>query len=449
MKQVIDQPPYDERAEQCVIGSIMQDNQRHPDVAEVLTGNDFYLRVHRDIFNRITREINSGKPADAVTIGNHPDIDFSYCITLQRNTPSSKNVMAYARTVRKTAIQRSLISAANDIAEQAFAHCENELELVGNAEKRLAEVTDLLTTQTQDNSISAALKDAYEKMRELAESNSSLKGLTSGIPGLDTLTHGFKKGTTTAIAARPGCGKTTFALNIVEIEAIAGGYPLVFSIEMKRDQLANKMIASNGNVKMHGIMSPKSLNDVQWKGVAEGIKRLEATNLEIVDNGSITTDMIRIECRRYLGKHGKLTLIVVDYVQIVRGKKADNRTNQVAEISRDLTALAKEFDCPLIVLSQLSRDIEKEGLRTPKNSDLRESGQLEQDAEDIIFIHNENDPDKPNVNDGLAKLIVSKSRNGQRGSVVVEFDGAYSRFKNTSRTWSYHKQKPYTPKFKG
>lgn len=451
MNEHLNTPPYDERAEQSVLGALLANNDYFDDVSEILTIEDFYNRGHRVIFTAIEKSIKQGKPADVVTISDHPDIDLRYCADIVKNCPASANAIVYAQTIRKLSTQRALIGAANEIAEQAFSRVDSATELLGDAERKLAQVTERLNVTTEDNSAKAGLKESYDRMRELAESDGSLQGITTGIQGLDDLINGLKKSTFVVLAARPGIGKTTFALNIAEGEAMRGGYPLVFSIEMMRYQIMNKMISSNGNVPLSAIMRPKSMDDYQWAGVGEAMKRLKATNLEVIENGSITTDMIRIECRRYVRKHGQLTLIVVDYVQIVRGKKADNRTNEVDAISRDLKALAKEFNCPVLGLSQLSRDIEKRRDKTPLNSDLRESGQLEQDAEEIIFIHNEENPDKQNPNDGLAKLIVSKCRNGKIGNVVVNFNGAYSHFSDTTRQWASHSSQPFAKsnKFEG
>jgi replicative DNA helicase len=449
MKEILKQPPYNKPTEQALIGSLLQNNCLHDDVAEVVIHTDFYNHAHRRMFLTISNEIKNGRPADPVTIGKMPDIDFVYCVDLARATPSSRNATAYAKTVKRLSIQRDLIATANEISDKAFSHCDNELELVADAERRIGQVTERLTIQIKDHTIGAALQESVNKMQELAESNGSLRGLSYGFVALDQYTNGLKPGTMATIAARPGGGKTTFALNIVEKEAIAGGFPLVFSIEMMRDQIANKMISSNGNVQMQKIMSPNMLDDNEWEAISAAKKRLKATNLEVVDNGSLTTDMIRIECRRYQRKYGELTLIMVDYVQIVKGKKSNNRTNEVDQISRDLLALAKEFDCPVLVLSQLSRDIEKRPDKTPLNSDLRESGQLEQDAEEIIFIHNEQEEGKTKPNDGLAKLIVSKCRNGRKGTVITEFQGEFSRFVNTNRNWASknNDSKPLAEKF--
>jgi len=340
-------PPYSEQAEQSVLGAILSNNDYFDDVSELITATDFYNRGHREIFTAIAKLIKSGQAADAVTISGKGDFDLAYCVNLVRNCPSSKNALVYASVIKRKSIQRDLIGTCNEIAEQAYQHCENELELVSDSERQFSRVTERLNVTTEDNSARAALKETYELMEQLAESESSMQGISTGLIDLDDLMNGLKKSTMILLAARPGMGKTTLALNIVEKEAMNQGYPLVFSIEMPKTQVMFKMLSSNGNVPLPGIMRPKSLDDFQWAGIGQAMTRLKNTNLEIIDRGGITVDMMRIECRRYLRKYGRLTLIVIDYVQLVNGDTKGNRTNEMDGVSRGLKALAKEFDCPV------------------------------------------------------------------------------------------------------
>tara|TARA_R110000772_G_scaffold125384_1_gene232066 strand:+ start:9509 stop:10858 length:1350 start_codon:yes stop_codon:yes gene_type:complete len=441
-------PPHSLHAEQAVLGVLLKDNNIFDDIAGTLSVSDFYNAGHRVIYNQIEKLIRENKSADGFTTAEHPEIELSYCISLLKNALSPTNGIAYAKTIRSKSIQRQLIGVCYEVAESGYqAHC-NEIELIADAGKKINDIANLLSVELFDNTAKAIIAETIDDMQRMNESGNEILGISTGIRELDKRINGLKDGTMVLIAARPGLGKTTFALNIVSNHAVNKGYPLVFSIEMPRKQLMKKILSSHGTIPLGKVMSA-DLEDHQWHQVSECMKIFKDTNLEIIDNGAVTTDMIRLECRRYLKKHGKLTMVMVDYVQLVRGKKSDNRTTQVDEISRDLKSIAKEFDCPVIVLSQLSRDIEKRADKTPLNSDLRESGQLEQDAEEIIFIHNEMHPDKVSPNDGLAKLIVSKCRMGEQGSVVTEFQGNYSRFIETTKSWNYSKPKKYSDNFKG
>ena len=447
MSQLI--PPHSHSAEQAVLGAILQDNACFDDVSEILCQEDFYNALHRDIFAAIREDLKKVKTVDVVTLAKHEGVDLSYCIELNKNCPSLKNVRIYAQSVKDKSIQRQLIGASFDIQEAAYQQPESIQKLVSDSERILSQVTNKLAVSTQDNSASAVLKQTYTRMKEMVESDGSLVGISTGIPKIDQMINGLKKGTMILLAARPAMGKTTLALNMFEHEAMNGGYPLAFSIEMPAYQLMNKIIASNGNVPLPAILNPKSLTDYQWAGVNDSMKRIKSTNMEIIDNGDMTTDLIRLECRKYLRKHGKLTLILVDYLQLIRGNTKENRTQEISGISRDLKSIAKEFNCPVLALSQLSRKLEERANKRPVNADLRESGQLEQDAEEIIFIHREDEyPDSDDVNDGLAELIISKCRMGQKGTVITQFNGPLSRFDETNRVVTLpSKKKSYSERF--
>ena len=424
--------PQSIEAEQAVLGAILANNKVFDDVAEQINGEDFYNAYHTQVFNSISQEVKQNKAFDAITLSKSHNLDMATLIDYVQLTQSAKNAVPYAKMVKKASIQRQIISASHSIAEMASSNIESMELLIADSERELAQVSDKLTVTSSDNGIKILLNETLDHLKELMQRKDNIVGISTGINALDAQINGLKKGTMVIIAARPAMGKTTMAMGMVQAEAIKGGNPIVFSIEMPRMQLMIKLFSSYANIPMDVLMSPVKMRDNHWGSISNLIKEFQKTNLEIVENSSITTDQIRIECRKYQKKHGKVSLIMVDYLQLIRGHKPENRTQEISQISRDLKSIAKEFDCPMLVLSQLSREVEKRSDKRPMNSDLRESGQLEQDAEEIIFIYRD-EVYTEGVNEGLAEVIVSKCRMGMTGRVITEFQGRYSRFIDTER----------------
>jgi len=444
-------PPHSEQAEQAVLGAILQRNDLFDDVAELINQEDFYIRAHRVIFEAISQEVKKGRPADVVTIGSKPDIEMSYCVSLARNCPASKNAAVYASSIKKKSVQRMLIGACNEIQDASFSHVESVNDLVGNAERLISNVTDNLTKNTKDNSAGAILGISIKYLEFMSKSKKEIIGQSTGIYDLDIKINGLKDSTLVIVAARPSMGKTTISFQMCCQIALAGGYPLVFSLETAAELLMLKAISNIGGIDF-GALQKAKLDDHGWEKVGQASKALKASNLEIIDDSSMTTAQIRLDCRRYKKKYKhNPTVIMIDYIQLIRGINPENRTQEISQISRDLKDLCKESKCPVIGLSQLSRDVEKRADKRPINSDLRESGQLEQDADEIIFIYrdevyNENSTDK-----GKAELIVGKSKMNTIGTVVTRFVGEYQRFMESNDQRVTSKQSssnPYVKKFK-
>lgn len=422
-------PPYSMAAEQAVLGAILINNEVSDDVFALIDADDFYNVVNRSIFGNIKRLIKLGKTVDVIMLSNEvQDIELSYAIELVQVAPSEANAIQYAKKVKNDSTLRRLIAAGVEIQEIGY-HSKEEIEqVVCDCERAISEVINSISTTDTDNSICAILTETVEWLEELNDSGDELLGISTGFSDLDELINGLKNSTMIVLAARPAMGKTTLALNMVEAEAMRGGNPLVFSIEMPRKQLMLKIISSNQELSISDLQRVKSMGDFQWAQVSEAIKALKKTNLEIIDNGGITTDQIRLETRRYQKKYGKPTLVMVDYLQLIKPAKAENRTQEISQISRDLKNLSKEFDCPVLVLSQLSRGVEQRADKRPMNSDLRESGQIEQDAEEIIFIYRDEVYNKGSNDVGRAEIIVSKCRMGRIGTVGTNFKGQFSKF---------------------
>jgi replicative DNA helicase len=459
-------PPHSQTAEQGVIGSLLHSNDLLDAVLPILNEDDFYSRAHKLMFKAIVEMNNTGRAADIATL---PDFllhkrqledvggEF-YVYELAKSVPSTANLMTYANTVRNRSLQRQAIAAAQDIQEQCYnSDGSDVIEILGNAEKRLGDVSEKLCTNEADYSIEAAIGAAIDELEFRINSGKDIAGISTGLPDLDKKINGIEPADMVVVAARPSMGKTTFAMNMVATEAVNGGKPIVFSMEMPRQQLIYKVLSSLGQVSISAIQRPGDseggMTDETFARVSSVMDRLKRTHLSIVDDAYMTIPRMRLELRRYWKKHGKPTLIMADYLQLIRGhNKTDNRVNEISEISRSIKALAKEFDCPFVVLSQLSRSLETRNNKRPVNSDLRESGQIEQDADKIIFIYrdevySENSPDR-----GLAELIIGKCRMGEIGMVGSVFRGEYSEFKplaNRQIVGDVPAPKKFAKEFKG
>ena len=439
--------PFELQAEQALLGAILMNCQVYSDIECIVAKDDFFLEINQEMYQAIVDEMQANGMVDTTTISKRDNIKLSYCIELVRNCTNPKSAEHYAKIVKARSIQRQLIAAANDIIEQGLSRNLEIENILADAESRLSSVTSLLDTKTEDTSIKAALKESFNLMDHMVNSENSIRGLSTGFKHLDNRLSGLKKQTMTILAARPSMGKTTLALNIVEHDLLNGGNPLVFSLEMPRSQVVMKIKASVSSVPLAGIMNPISLDDYQWAALHEGASRISKTNLHIIDDACMTVNQMRMAARKHFKMFGRISLIVIDYIQLVRSSIRENRTQELSQVSRDIKAMAKEFDCPVLVLSQLSRDCEKRNNKRPISSDLRESGQIEQDAEDIIFIYRDEVYDEHTPDKGLAELISAKVRLGQIGKDFLQFNGAMSRFEETKRVPAEKPGKTYAERF--
>ena len=444
-KQVaaVKMPPHSIEAEQSVLGGLMLDNEAWDRVAEKVVEQDFYLRAHRFIFAAMSRLAEASQPIDIITVSEDLEANlqlddvggFAYLGEIAKNTPSAANILAYAEIVRERAVVRDMISVAHDIADAGYdTQGRTSAELLDFAETKVFKIAEQRTNANEGpEPINSILAKTIEKIDELFRSpHDGVTGVSTGYVDLDKMTNGMQPSDLIIVAARPSMGKTTFAMNLCEHAAITSDKPvLIFSLEMPSEQIMMRMLASLGRIDQTKVRTGQ-LEDEDWARLSSAIELLNTKGKMYIDDGSgLTPTEVRSRARRVAREHGGLSMIMVDYLQLMTVPGlSENRTLEIAEISRSLKALAKELKVPVVALSQLNRSLEQRADKRPVNSDLRESGSIEQDADLIMFIYrdevyNDDSPDK-----GTAEVIIGKQRNGPIGRVRLTFHGRYSRFDN-------------------
>lgn len=439
----IKSPPYSLEAEQSVLGGLMLDNQAWDTVSEILVDSHFYRPDHRALYRAIQKLVDENRPFDVVTLSEELDrsgeLDraggLEYLVELARNTPSTSNIRAYAEIVRDRALLRQMIQVANEIAENAYQpQGRASEEILNEAEQKIFQIAENRPNQGGPEPISPLLKQAVERIDHLFNNADALTGVTTGFDDLDARTGGLQPSDLIIVAARPSMGKTTFAMNLVENALMGTQRPvLVFSLEMPADQLVTRMLSSLGKIDQTRVRNGQLLEE-DWPKLTTAVNMLKGKPLFIDDTAGISPNEMRSRARRIVREQGDLAMIMVDYLQLMQLKtgKSEGRTAEISEISRSLKALAKEMQCPVVALSQLNRSLENRPNKRPVNSDLRESGAIEQDADVIMFIYrdevyNEDSPEK-----GVAEIIIGKQRNGPIGTSRLAFIGKYTRFENLS-----------------
>lgn len=433
-------PPQNIEAEQSVLGAILLDNESLTDVLEILTDSDFYRESHRKIFRGVMALYEKGGGIDTVTLTDwlrgRGEIESvggaSYIASLLHDIPTAANIAYHARIVREKAVLRQLIHSVTDIAGRGYEGAMELPDLLDYAEKKIFEISER-KVRPSFIGMREIVKDSFEMIDRLYERKERITGVPSGFTDLDQLTAGFQAGDLIIVAGRPAMGKTAFCLNIAQHLGIQQRLPVaVFSLEMAARQLVIRMLCSEARVDAHKLRSG-FLADSDFPRLANAAGRLSEAPIYIDDTSSPTVLEIRAKARRLKADHG-LSLVVVDYLQLVRGRAGvENRVQEISEISRGLKALAKELDVPVIALSQLNRAVEGRNDRRPLMADLRESGAIEQDADLIVFIYREEmyRPDNEDAK-GKAEIIVGKQRNGPTGTVELAFLNNYTRFENLS-----------------
>lgn len=436
-------PPHSLEAEQSVLGGLLLDNQAWDRVAEKVVGQDFYSRAHRLIFAAMTSLAAQNKPLDLITVSEHLERDneldnaggFAYLGEIARNTPSAANIHAYADIVRERAVIREMIGVANEIAESGFdPQGRSSEELLDMAESRVFKIAESRTNANEGPQIlTSILEKTVDRIEKLfGQPHDGVTGVSTGFNDLDKMTAGLQKSDLVIVAARPSMGKTTFAMNLAEYAAMTQEKPvLIFSLEMPSEQIMMRMLASLGRIDQTKIRTGQ-LDDEDWARLSSTMGLLmEKGKMYIDDSSGLTPTEVRSRARRVAREHGGISMIMVDYLQLmtVPGMQ-DNRTLEIAEISRSLKALAKELECPVVALSQLNRSLEQRSDKRPVNSDLRESGSIEQDADLIMFIYRDEVYHDDSADKGTAEIIIGKQRNGPIGRVRLTFQGHFSRFDN-------------------
>ncbi len=422
----------------------MLDDSAWDTVAALLIDGDFYRAEHKEIFRCMGNLAELNKPLDIVTLAEALDAvgeldrigGIAYLSELANSTPSASNVAAYAEIVSERATMRQLIGVANEIADSAFTpQGRSSADLIDLAESRVFAISDERPSTGGPQSIRPLLAKAVERIDELFENKGALTGLSTGFRDIDDLTQGLQRGDLVVVAGRPSMGKTSFAMNIAESIAIAEELPvLIFSMEMPADSLILRMLSSLGKIDQSKIRSGQ-LADEDWPRLTSAVTLLTDQRLYIDDTAALTPNEVRSRARRVAREYGELGLIVVDYIQLMRvAGTAENRTGEISEISRSLKGIAKEFNCPLIALSQLNRSLEQRPDKRPIMSDLRESGAIEQDA-DVIFAIYRDEVYHEDGETGVAEVITLKQRNGPIGKRRVSFQGQFTRFEDLAHDY--------------
>ena len=436
-------PPHSLEAEQSVLGGLLLDNETWDRVAEKAVSGDFYSRSHRLIFETIGALIELGEPVDLITLSEALENDqkledaggFVYLAEMMNNTPSAANIAAYADIVRERAVTRELISVANEIAEVGYdTQGRGSAELLDFAETKVFAIAEKRASKSEGpENLHTVLEKTVDRIEKLCSTDTGgVTGVPSGFTDLDKMTAGLQKSDLIIVAARPSMGKTTFAMNLAEHAAMTQDKPaLIFSLEMPADQIMMRMLASLGRIDQTKIRTGQ-LDDEDWARLSSTMGLLiENGKMFIDDAAGLTPTELRARARRIHRDHGGISMIMVDYLQLMRAPQfSDNRTLEIAEISRSLKALAKELEVPVVALSQLNRGLEQRSDKRPINSDLRESGSIEQDADLIMFIYRDEVYHDDSEFKGMAEIIIGKQRNGPIGRVPLTFQGKYSRFDN-------------------
>lgn len=434
-------PPHSIEAEQSVLGALMLDHRAWDHVADRVRTEDFYRADHRAIFEAIINLVGRNQPFDVLTIAetlkSHDTLKLiadgeAYLYELAQNTPSAANVTAYADIVRERSILRQLTNIGTDVTNSVFnPEGRDSKELLDHAERLIFQISEQQTRGTGPQNISGLLSKATDKLDELYHSKGALTGLSTGFSDFDSMTSGLQPGDMVVIAGRPSMGKTSFSMNIAEYAAIKQDKPvMIFSMEMPAESLVLRMISSLGRIDQHKVRTGQ-LSDSDWPRVTSAVSMLSESKMYIDDTPALTPMELRTRARRVARKYGGISLILIDYLQLMTSPAGkENRTNEISEISRSLKAIAKEFNVPVIALSQLNRGLEQRTDKRPVMSDLRESGAIEQDADVIAFIYRDEVYHEDSPHKGTAEIIIRKQRNGPIGDFRLTFLGQYTRFEN-------------------
>ena len=434
--------PHSVEAEQSVIGSMLMDREAIISASEIITADDFYQHQYGVMFESMVELFNEGKPVDLVTLQNRlkekdvpPEVSsLEFVRDIMATVPTSVNVKSYANIVREKAVLRRLIRVNEEIANTCYAGKEKLEDILAHTEKA---IFALLQSRNSGEfvPIRQVALNVLEKIETASRSGGTVTGIPTGFIDLDYKTSGMQPSDLVLLAARPSMGKTAFVLNLVDYIAVRKGLPcMVFSLEMSKEQLVNRMLAMESNVDSQKLRTG-SLTDADWDAVVEGIGIIGNSKLIIDDTPGISITELRSKCRKMKLEYG-LQMIIIDYLQLMTGsgKTSDNRQQEISENPGPLKALAREMNAPVIALSQLSRACETRQDHRPMLSDLRESGAIEQDADVVMFLYRDDyynkDTDKPNV----AEVIIAKQRNGPIGTVELLWRPEFTKFVNMAKS---------------
>jgi len=444
-------PPQDIEAERSVLGSLMLDKNAIIKIADIIDANDFYQPHHQKIYESVMDLFEKGEPIDVLTVSNRlkekkelkliGGVD--YLTELIESVPTAAHIAHYAGIVRENRVRRDLIAASSEINEKALEHDDFE-SLLDQVEQRVFDISGRSRTQKFIH-IKEELAGAYERLEKLhAGGGAKLRGVPTHFHGLDNILSGLQKSDLIIVGARPSFGKTAFVLDIARAAALSGHSVGVFSLEMSRDQVIDRLLATQAQIPLWRLRTGRITNDAEFEMIQHTLDRLSQAPIFIDDTPSPNIMQMRSMARRLQIEHG-LGLIVVDYLQLILPRRnSDNMVQQVTEISRGLKALSRELQVPVLAVSQLSRAVDQRDSKIPKLSDLRESGAIEQDADVVLFIYRK-DRDKQDVpleEQNVAQINIGKHRNGPLGSVNLMFDPERVTFRSIDKKYSEYESEP-------
>jgi replicative DNA helicase len=458
------QLPHSLEAEQAVLGGLMLANESFESVAAVVAVADFHSADHQLIFRTMQKLAAEEKPFDVITLsetlkenGDLAEIGGDdYLVELATNTPSAANLPAYAQIVLERSIVRQLIVASTEIAQKGLTPLGwDSARLLAEAEQKLTEIMENRPKKGGFQQVNDLLKEAVERIDQLFQNDADITGLSTGFADLDEKTSGWQKSDLVIVAGRPSMGKTSFAMNMVEHAVLNQDRPvLVFSLEMPANQLMTRMLSSVGRIDQT-LMRTGNLSEDDWPRLTNAVSRMKDRPLFIDDTPGISPLEMRNRIRQLIRERKEVlrdknralspddldvlsnpALVMVDYLQLMSASvPGEGRVQEISQISRDLKFIAREFSCPVIALSQLSRNVEQRPNKRPVNSDLRESGAIEQDADVILFIYRDEVYHEDTQDKGIAEVIIGKQRNGPIGTSRLAFLGKYTRFENLARDY--------------
>lgn len=441
MESLSRMPPHNMEAEQSVLGCMLLDKESVATATDFLKAEDFYAEAHKEIFESMLDIYDHGDPVDLVTVteqlrqrGTLEAVGgVAYISDLSMVVPSTANIRYYVSIVEEKSILRRLISVCNEIIKQSYEAREELDIIIDHAEKSIFQITQR-NTSSDFEPIKTVLLETYARIEEMSKNKGRIIGIPTGFTDFDQKTSGLQPSDFILVAARPSMGKTSFVLNIAQHAALHENVPVaIFSLEMSREQLVQRMLSSEANVELQKIRTG-DLDEREWIKLVEAAGPLSQAPIYIDDTPGISAMEIRSKARRLKMEKG-LGMIIIDYLQLMTGRgRVENRQQEISEISRSLKALARELSVPVVTLSQLSRAPEARTDHRPMLSDLRESGAIEQDADVVVFIYRDEyyNPDTEKKN--IAELIISKQRNGPTGTVELVWLGQFTKFANYDKT---------------
>jgi replicative DNA helicase len=432
-------PPSAIEAEESLIGAMLLSPEAVSVAYETVQAEDFYRPLHGQIFASIIALANAGEPVDYVTVQAKLQergavaVELALLSSLQMNTPSASNAQHYAELVREKAQQRRLIAIAGEIVDDAYVATEDVVGLIDEAERKINAIGDAGRTDSVSPLQRLLLSEA-DILEQRGETRGRINGLETGYKSLDLILQGLQPSSMTIVGARPGTGKTAFALGIlIHVGAVVKRPALFFSLEMSRQELAERILASTARIDSSKLRTG-DLSDGDWNRAHDAFGYLQSAKVFIDDNPALTVMDVRARARRIRQQNGDLGVVIIDYLQLMSSRgRSENRQVEVSDMSRSLKILARELQCPVIALSQLSRKLEDRADKRPMMSDLRESGSLEQDADVVLFIYRpEQYGEVANDKKAEAEIIVGKNRNGPTRNAHLTWRGEFARFDNVA-----------------